>query len=181
MPVTSPRSWFGLLALVVFGLAATDPAANGLAAHEPEIDSLATRSAATDLATLREDVEALADLAEAHVWDVGLRQALVDFRTAPWRRDANALHVWGVTRAGVSWFDAGHPEVVGLDVSFMTDLEGRPWARLAVESADRTGESVFRLSYPHPETGRAAPSLHRCFALADGQRVLCAGAFVDRE
>ena len=79
----------------------------------------------------------------------------------------------------MSWFDAGHPDVVGLRVSGMTDLEGRDWSRLAIESAQGSGERVFMLVYPHPQTMTAARSFHQCFLLADHQRVLCAGAFGD--
>lgn len=137
------------------------------------------RSAGADLDAVRRDVRELAALAEKHIDDKGLREALSDFGDAPWVRDANGLHLWGVTVSGVSWFDTGHPELVGIDVSNITDIEGRFWAKLAVQSALGTGDKVFLLLFPHPKTGRSAVGFHSCFALEDGERVLCAGAFED--
>ncbi len=141
------------------------------------IEALHARSAGAEMAMLQRDVELLRDLAQSHIDTVGLVQALNDFMASPWSRDANGLHIWGVTKTGISWFDAGHPEVVGLDVSQMSDLEGRMWANLATQSAAKN--SVFTLLFPHPRTGQAAQGVHSCFMLADGQRVLCAGAFED--
>lgn len=142
-------------------------------------EAIHARSAGADLDAVRRDVGELAALAEKHIGDKGLRQALKDFGTAPWVRDANGLHLWGVTVSGVSWFDTGHPELVGIDVSNITDIEGRFWAKLAVRSALGTGDKVFLLLFPHPKTGKSAVGFHSCFALEDGERVLCAGAFED--
>ncbi|WP_349360730.1 hypothetical protein [Stappia sp.] len=147
----------------------------------PSIEEINARSAGADLDRLREDVLALADLAEAHIKHAGLVPALDAFEAAPWKRKANGLHIWGVTTGGISWYDVGHPDLVGIDVSNITDIEGRHWARLARASADGTGEEVFGLVFPHPETNRSAQGLHTCFLLPDGERILCAGGFVDEE
>jgi len=147
----------------------------------PTIAELHARSAGADLDRLREDVLALADLAEAHIADAGLVPALDAFEAVPWKRQANGLHIWGVTTGGISWYDVGHPDLVGIDVSNITDIEGRHWARLARASAQGTGEKVFGLVFPHPETNRSAQGLHTCFMLTDGERILCAGGFVDEE
>jgi hypothetical protein len=149
------------------------------ASADATIAALFERSAGNDLARIGTDVTQLAGLAQEHIGKVGLRQAMLDFVAAPWRRHANGLHLWGVTLSGISWFDAGHPDVVDLDVSGMTDIEGRNWWQLAIDSADGSGAPTFKLLFPHPETGRAALGLHTCFLLDDRQRVLCAGAFED--
>jgi hypothetical protein len=158
-----------LAALLLCGAA---PAAAG-------VTNLFERCAGSDLGRVRSDVEELAGLARQHIAAVGLRQAMQDFAGAPWKRHANGLHLWGVTRSGMSWFDAGHPDLVGLDVSGMTDIEGRNWWQLAIDSAQATGAVTFKLLFPHPESGRAAAGFHTCFLLDDQQRVLCAGAFAD--
>ena len=141
--------------------------------------TLDQQSAKNDLQLLSAHVQDLARFAREHIEDVGLAAALKEFVDQPWKRSANGLHLWGVTTSGISWFDAGHPELVGLDVSAMSDLEGRLWAQMAVASATGSGEAQFQLLFPHPITSRAAKGLHSCFMLADGQRVLCAGAFLD--
>lgn len=141
------------------------------------VDQLHARDAGADIALVAQDVAELRELAQRHLETVGLAQAILDFSAAPWKRQANGLHIWGVTRSGISWFDAGHPELVGLDVSQMSDLDGRMWASLAVQSA--ADGARFELLFPHPTTGRAATGVHSCFLLDDAQRVLCAGAFED--
>ncbi|WP_417770088.1 hypothetical protein [Stappia sp.] len=165
--------FIALAALFPAGMVAVARADNGGA------EAIHARSAGADLEALRRDVEELAVVAEKHIDDKGLRQALDDFRSAPWVREANGLHLWGVTVSGVSWFDTGHPELIGIDVSNITDIEGRFWAKLAVQSALGTGDKVFLLLFPHPHTGKSAVGFHSCFALEDGERVLCAGAFED--
>ncbi|MCA1297141.1 hypothetical protein [Stappia indica] len=146
---------------------------------DAKVTSLHARAAGSDLEALQRDVTGLAALARRHVRAVGLEAALADFGTAPWKRKANGLHLWGVTTDGLSWFDAGHPDMVGTNVNNITDIEGRFWAALAKQSADGTGETVFSLLFLHPETGRSARGLHTCFFLDDGKRILCAGAFQD--
>jgi hypothetical protein len=137
------------------------------------------RSAGDNLVQVGQDVHELAAAAEAHIDNVGLGAAIRDFQEDPWVREANGLHVWGVTVKGVSWFDAGHPELVGLQVNDMSDIEGRHWAEMAIDSATGAGPKTFEILYPHPRSGKAARGLHQCFMLKDGQRVLCAGAFQD--
>lgn len=139
------------------------------------------RSAGTDLNKIGQDVDELVALAEGHISDVGLGNALKDFQEEPWIREANGLHLWGVTVSGTHWFDAGHPEFVGLQVNEMSDIQGRHWARMAVDSAVGDGPKRFEILFPHPRSGKAARGLHQCFMLADNQRVLCAGAFQDIE
>lgn len=167
--------------LLVCALAAVLSAGTAVVARADKdgIGAVHARSAGADLEAVRRDVGDLAALAEKHIGDQGLRQALKDFGDAPWVREANGLHLWGVTVSGVSWFDTGHPELVGIDVSNITDIEGRFWAKLAVQSALGTGDKVFMLLFPHPKTGKSAVGFHSCFALEDGERVLCAGAFED--
>jgi hypothetical protein len=143
------------------------------------IEDLHASVSGSDLAELQKDVVRLATLARRHIDAVGLAEALDDFRQKPWKRKANGLHVWGVTVSGMSWYDVGHPDLVGIDVSNITDIEGRYWARLAKASANGSGEKVFSLLFPHPETGLSARGLHTCFLLKDGQRILCAGGFED--
>ena len=41
-----------------------------------------------------------------------LAKAPDDFKKKPWKRNANGLHVWGVTVSGMSWYDVGHPDLV---------------------------------------------------------------------
>jgi len=120
-------------------------------------------------------------LAKVEIDARGVEAAMKAFRHAPWRRDANGMHLWGVTNAGLSWFDAGHPELEGLNVSEMSDLRGRNWARLAVASADGSGEKTFEITFPHPTFKSAARGLHNCFRVEESDRVLCAGAFLDPE
>lgn len=151
------------------------------AASAESIHALHAKDAGADFNELRAHVEELAALAEEHVAEVGLAQALEDFRSPPWRRVANGLHVWGVDRDGVSFFDAGHPEMEGVDMSEMSDIDGRSWFRLAWASAGGRGDEIFMIVFPHPETYQAARSLGRCFALDDDRRALCSGGFVDSE
>jgi hypothetical protein len=151
------------------------------AAHAGTIEQLHEMSAGHDMAELRKQVERLARLAKAEIKARGVEAAMKAFRHAPWRRDANGLHLWGVTNAGLSWFDAGHPELEGLNVSEMSDLHGRKWARLAVASADGSGEKTFEITFPHPTFKSAARGLHNCFRVKKSDRVLCAGAFLDPE
>lgn len=139
------------------------------------------RSAGIDLKKIARDVDELARLAEAHIKNVGLGNAIRDFQDDPWIREANGLHLWGVTVTGTHWFDAGHPEFVGLQVSEMSDIQGRHWAKMAIDSANGDGRKLFEILFPHPRSGNAARGLHQCFMLADGQRALCAGAFQDVE
>ncbi len=139
------------------------------------------RSSGTDLEMIGRDVNELATLAEAHIENVGLGNAIRDFRKDPWMRPANALHLWGVTVDGMHWFDAGHPEFVGLEVIEMGDIEGRHWARMAIDAASGTGPRMFEILFPHPSSGRAARNLNQCFMLEDGRRLLCASAFEDVE
>jgi hypothetical protein len=159
-------------------LAALVVSAPGAPAAET-IENLHASDSGSDLKELQKDVVRLATLARKHVGSVGLAEALGDFRNKPWKRKANGLHVWGVTVSGMSWYDVGHPDLVGIDVSNITDIEGRYWARLAKGSATGSGEKVFSLLFPHPETGLSARGLHTCFLLKDGQRILCAGGFED--
>ena len=128
---------------------------------------------------MRADVEELAELAKTHVAQVGPSQAVRNFADTKWTRLANGLHLWGVTITGESWFDTGHPELVGTNASAMSDIEGRNWARLARASAEGTGERVFALVFPHPRTRRSAVGYHTCFLMPDRIRILCAGAFED--
>jgi hypothetical protein len=173
MPVRLPDLRHAVAAVALLACSAA-PAHAGA-----DVRELHQRAAGADLGQLRADVEELADLARTHIAAIGLRQAVLDFSGAPWKRHANGLHLWGVTRSGMSWFDAGHPDIVGLDVAGMTDIEGRNWWRLAIASAEGSGEAVFKILFPHPESGRAAAGFHTCFLLDDQQRVLCAGAFED--
>ncbi|MEZ5930945.1 MAG: hypothetical protein R3F54_03170 [Alphaproteobacteria bacterium] len=114
------------------------------------------RFAGEDLARVRQDVHELAAAAEADIDNVGLGNAIVDFQKEPWRRKANGLHIWGVKVDGMSWFDAGHPELVGLQVGEMRDIEGRHWADMAIQSTTGTGPRTFEILYPHPRSGKAA-------------------------
>ncbi|MEM7525005.1 MAG: hypothetical protein AAF360_14865, partial [Pseudomonadota bacterium] len=141
------------------------------------IDELHAASAGADLSIIRQHISVLATLSSNHIEAVGLEAALENFMVDPWRRDANGLHLWGVTESGVSWFDAGHPELVGLDVSEMSDIEGRNWSRLAWWSGARQGETAFMTVFPHPTTKRAVRSLHTCYLVGAEDRVLCAGGF----
>lgn len=144
-----------------------------------EIDELQAGSSGADVVAVRADVEALADLAQRHLQTVGVKQALQDFLGAPWHRNANALHLWGVTTRGMHWFDVGHPEIIGLDVSQMADIEGRLWFDLAIASASGDGPATFEMHFPHPNHGRAALNINHCFFLEDRERVLCAGGYED--
>lgn len=159
-------------------LATLAVSASGVPAAET-IERLHARDSGSELEELQKDVVRLATLARKHIDAVGLAKALGDFKRTPWKRKANGLHVWGVTVSGMSWYDVGHPDLVGIDVSNITDIEGRYWARLAKGSADGSGKKVFSLLFPHPETGLSARGLHTCFLLKDGQRILCAGGFED--
>ncbi len=140
---------------------------------------LHARIAGSDVARIQADVNELATLSENHIRAVGLHAALRDFMAPPWSRRSNGLHLWCITINGTSWFDAGHPDLVGLEVAGMADLEGRIWPDLALASAKGSGPAMFELLYPHPGSGQAARSFHRCFMLEDGLRLLCAGAFQD--
>lgn len=166
-----PKKWMSACILAWFFANA--------AAGSPTALEIGNADAKDDMIQLEQHVRNLRSLAQAHVADVGLAQALNDFKSHPWKRDANGLHVWGVTLSGMSWFDAGHPEIVGLDVSAMSDLEGRLWADLATLSALGSGDLIFRIVFPHPRTQQAATGLHGCFLLEDKERVLCAGGFED--
>ncbi len=140
-------------------------------------EELARQSAGDDLDALTQHVQSLAVMAQRHIEEVGLARALLDFRAHPWKREANGLHIWGVTVTGMSWFDAGHPEIIGLDVRYMADLTGKIWWPMSVASANGEGDAVFEILYPHPNSLRAARGRHTCFPLKDGQRLLCAGAY----
>ena len=139
------------------------------------------RSAGKDLTKIGRDVGELAALAESHIANVGLGKAIRDFQEDPWVREANGLHLWGVTVSGTHWFDAGHPEFVGLKVDEMSDIEGRFWAKMAIHSATGEGPSRFEILFPHPKSGKAARNIIQCFMLDDGERALCASAFEDRD
>jgi hypothetical protein len=152
-----------------------------VAARADTLETLYQSSAGNDMGKLRQQVEVLAQLAKAEIDVQGIEAAKTAFRNAPWRRDANGLHLWGVTHAGVAWFDAGHPELERLVVSEMSDLNGLSWPQLALASADGSGEKTFEIIFPHPVLKRAAKSLHQCFPIKDSDRVLCAGAFLDNE
>lgn len=170
-----------MAALAVFAVLPVAALADGNP-QETTLDAaaaLATRAAGADLELVRGDVVELADLARRHIDEAGLDAALKDFQSPPWLREANGLHLWGVTTKGVSWFDTGHPELVGIDVSNITDIEGRFWTQLAEASARGTGDKVFLLLFPHPKTARSAVGYHTCFMLEDDERILCAGAFED--
>lgn len=145
------------------------------------IEELHEMSAGNDFARLTEQVRLLAELAQSEIETHRVEAVTDKFRKKPWRRIANGLHLWGVTSNGVAWFDAGHPELEGLDVSEMSDLHGRNWSALAVASADGTGSEVFEITFPHPVLKRAARGLHTCFRIKETDRVLCAGAFLDSE
>jgi hypothetical protein len=150
-------------------------------AHADSIKTLHETTAGNNIGMLRSHVEEMARLAKAEIEAKGADAAMKSFRSPPWRRDANGLHLWGVTTEGLSWFDAGHPELEGLDVSEMSDMHGRNWAQLAVSSADGTGDKTFEITFPHPTRKTAARGLHNCFFIKDSDRILCAGAFLDGE
>jgi len=163
-----------ILTAIVMGLA-------NAPANAVTIGELHEKTAGNDLSKLEKQVSQLAALARTEIDATGIEAVRGDFRKAPWRRGANGLHLWGVTTDGVAWFDAGHPELEGLNVSEMSDQHGRNWADLAIASADGTGEAIFELTFPHPVQKHAARGLHKCFRIADSDRVLCAGAFLDGE
>lgn len=167
---------FGISVGVLLFAVAASPTRADLAA---EVAALHAERAEDDREAIREQIGRLAALARRRIAEVGLEAALGEFMADPWRRDANGLHLWGVTRTGVSWFDAGHPELVGLDVSEMSDIEGRNWSRLAWESGAGTGARVFDILFPHPMTQRSTRGLHECWLVGAGDRVLCAGGFAD--
>lgn len=162
------------IALVAAFLALAEPSA----AFAGVLDIFG-RDSGADLEGIGRDVSDLAVLAEAHIDNVGLGNAVRDFQERPWIREANGLHLWGVTVTGTHWFDAGHPEFVGLQVNEMSDIQGRHWAKMAIDSATGEGPKIFEILFPHPKSGKAARGLHQCFMLADEQRVLCAGAYQD--
>jgi hypothetical protein len=151
------------------------------AAHAGTVETLHQATAGNDIGKLRSQVEDMAKLAKAEIQAKGEQAAIESFRASPWRRDANGLHLWGVTTEGVSWFDAGHPELEGLNVSEMSDMYGRNWSQLALSSADGTGDKTFEIIFPHPTLKIAARGLHNCFFINDSDRILCAGAFLDGE
>ena len=163
-----------LLAVMLAGLAS-------VGARASTIETLYQSSAGTDMGKLKQQVEELATLAKAEIDAHGLEAAKTVFRNPPWRRDANGLHLWGVSSTGVAWFHAGHPELERLVVSEMSDLNGLSWSQLALASANRSGEKTFEITFPHPVLKRAAKSLHQCFPIKNSDRVLCAGAYVDSE
>jgi hypothetical protein len=146
-----------------------------------KIDDLHAGASGSDSQALEQDVTLLADLARWHIENVGDTQAIADFGAPPWTRQANGLHLWGVTRAGRSWFDAGHPNLVGINVSEATDIDGRYWSELARKSANGSGEKIFMIRYLHPVTRQSAFGYHTCFMLSDQVRILCAGAFEDKD
>jgi hypothetical protein len=150
-------------------------------AYAGPLEELHSAPGAKDLDALRVHVGKLAELAKAEVAAKGVEPAIRAFRSPPWKREANGLHMWGVTREGISWFDAGHPELEGLNVSEMSDMQGRNWSRLALESADGSGAKDFELIFPHPTRKNAAKGVHSCFQVEKSERVLCAGAFLDGE
>lgn len=145
------------------------------------VDELHAAAAGNDMDKLRMQVEQLAVLAKAEIAAKGVHRALGSFRSPPWKREANGLHMWGVNKDGLSWFDAGHPELEGLNVSEMSDMQGRNWSRLAIDSAAGTGEKFFEITFPHPVLKHAATGVHTCFPVENSERVLCAGAFLDGE
>ncbi len=163
-----------ILAILFASLAST-------AANAGTVEKLYQTSAGHDLVKLRAQVEEMAHLAKAEVEAHGVDEATKAFRKSPWHRAANGLHIWGVTTQGISWFDAGHPELEGLNVSEMSDMHGRNWAQLALASADGSGDKTFEITFPHPTLKTAARGLHNCFKVKSSDRVLCAGAFLDGE
>ncbi|MGH1478101.1 MAG: hypothetical protein ACRBM6_05120 [Geminicoccales bacterium] len=58
------------------------------------------RSAGTDLKRISHDVGELAALAESHIANVGRGTATRNFQEVPSIREANGLHLWGVTVSG---------------------------------------------------------------------------------
>lgn len=140
---------------------------------------LQSRSAGTDIDLIGQDVNELAALARNHIDEVGLGTAVRDFQDDPWKHEANGLHLWGVTVTGTHWFDAGHSEFAGLQVNEMSGIQGRHWAKMAIDSATGDGPKRFEILFPHPKSGKAARGFHECFMLDDGQRTLCAGAYQD--
>lgn len=163
-----------VLAVMLAGLAS-------VAARADTIEKLYESSAGNDMDKLRQQVEELAQLAKAEIGAQGIEAAKTAFRKAPWRRDANELHLWGVTSTGIAWFHAGHPELERLVVSEMSDLNGLSWPQLALASANGSGAKTFEITFPHPVRKIAARSLHQCFPVKASDRVLCAGAFLDSE
>lgn len=163
-----------LLALVVAGMMTG-------AAHASPVEEIYAQPAGRDMEKLRSQVQRLAELAKAEISASGVDTAIRAFRNPPWKREANGLHLWGVTQQGISWFDAGHPELEGLNVSEMSDLQGRNWAQLALNSANGSGEKTFEIIFPHPTLKSGARGVHYCFQVERSDRVLCAGAFQDGE
>jgi hypothetical protein len=150
-------------------------------AYASPVNDIHADPAGKDIDKLRLQVQRLADLAKAEIVASGVDAATKAFREAPWKRDANGLHLWGITTQGISWFDAGHPELEGLNVSEMSDLQGRNWSQLALNSANGSGQKIFEITFPHPTLKSAARGVHSCFQLERSERVLCAGAFLDGE
>jgi hypothetical protein len=149
--------------------------------HASTIDALYKTTAGSDVAKLRQQVAELARLVEAEIEAQGVDAAITAFRQPPWRRQANGFHIWGVTRTGVDWFDTAFPEFEGLVVSDMSDLNGRNAYKLALASADGSGEKAFETHFLHPVLKTAAKGVEQCFPLKDGRRIVCAGAFLDNE
>jgi hypothetical protein len=85
-------------------VALTGHSLHAVAEDQPEmsIEELYQHSAGGDLQQVRRNVERLAELSSAHIAEKGLKQAIIDFQSAPWKRNANGLHIWGVTLNGMS-------------------------------------------------------------------------------
>lgn len=166
------KKLFAILSLVVLSNSST-------ISYASNIEELNLKTAGDDLKLLEQHSRTLLDLAFEHIDEVGLDTALENFRQAPWKREGNLLHIWGITDAKVDWYDAGHTEYEGVSFDGVPDLNGDLFADTVLANAQKPGIPATSLYFPHPRTATPANGYIICKFLKD-DKYICTGGFEDK-
>jgi len=143
-----------------------------------DINELHTQNSGSDLHKLEDESLKLLELAFEHIDRVGLGQALIDFRNSPWKREANQLHIWGMTDQKVDWYDAGHQEYEGISFDGVPDLNGLMFADEVLKHVHEEKPMITHMVFPHPVTTIPSDAMVVCKFLLDDKH-LCTGAFLE--
>jgi hypothetical protein len=85
----------------------------------------------------------------------------------------------GIAANGITWADGGFPELVGVDFTTLSDLNGIPFGKDVVEKTPKGPEGQeLTLHFLNPKTQKAAESHGYCLR-PDAGNIICAWSETD--